>query len=152
MLERFHIRTNPKAQIQKHKSKTKFINKPVQSTCMADTKQKILITSALPYANGQIHLGHMVEYIQTDVLARFLRAKGNDIIYVCADDTHGTQIEINARKKGISHEQLIAKYYREHISDFADFHVKFDSYYTTNSPENRKFSDFIFAKLKERGY
>ena len=119
---------------------------------MADTKQKILITSALPYANGPIHLGHMVEYIQTDVLARFLRAKGNDIIYVCADDTHGTPIEINARKQGISPEQLIAKYYREHISDFADFHVKFDSYYTTNSPENRKFSDFIFAKLKERGY
>ncbi len=119
---------------------------------MPEASQKILVTSALPYANGPIHIGHMVEYIQTDVLVRYLRAKRNDVIYVCADDTHGAPIEINARKQGITPEQLIGKYYREHIADFSDFLIKFDSYYTTNSPENKKFAERIFTKLKEKGF
>ncbi|MGA1843149.1 MAG: methionine--tRNA ligase [bacterium] len=115
------------------------------------TNEKILVTSALPYANGPIHLGHMVEYIQTDIYCRYLRLVGKDCIYCCADDTHGAPIEINARKLGVSPEDLIARYYDEHLNDFRAFHISFDSYYTTNSPENKAFSDLIFGRLKERG-
>ncbi|MDY6862017.1 MAG: methionine--tRNA ligase [Thermodesulfobacteriota bacterium] len=114
-------------------------------------KQKTVVTSALPYANGPIHLGHLIEYIQTDIYVRFLRLTGGDVIYCCADDTHGTPIEISSLKEGISPEELIKRYYNEHIEDFKDFHIKFDSYYSTNSPENKYFSDLIFTKLKENG-
>jgi len=117
---------------------------------MSENK-KILVTSALPYANGPIHLGHMVEYILTDIYCRYLRLIGEDCIYCCADDTHGAPIEINARKLGISPEDLIAKYYKEHLEDFKAFQISFDSYYSTNSPENKEFSDLIFSRLKERG-
>ncbi len=113
---------------------------------------KTLVTAALPYANGSIHLGHMVEYIQADAYVRFLRSTGENVIFICADDTHGSPIEINARKQGISPEELIKRYYDEHRKDFADFLVSFDNYYTTNSPENKKFSDFFFLKLKEKGH
>ncbi|MBN2372616.1 methionine--tRNA ligase [bacterium] len=113
--------------------------------------EKILVTSALPYANGPIHLGHMVEYILTDIYCRFLRLTARDCIFCCADDTHGAPIEINARKLDISPEELIARYYSEHREDFERFHISFDSYYTTNSPENKAFSDLIFTRLKERG-
>src|SRR3989338_4660354 len=102
--------------------------------------KKILVTSALPYANGSIHLGHLVEYIQTDIFVRFLKLIGKDVIYACADDTHGTPIEINAKKQGITPEQLIAKYYKEHLEDFKAFHIHFDSYYSTNSKENKHYS------------
>ncbi len=113
--------------------------------------KRVLITSALPYANGPIHIGHLVEYIQTDIYSRFLKLKGVKAVYVCADDTHGTPIEINARKLGIDPEELIAKYHDEHKKDFNDFHIKFDSYYTTNSDENKKFSDYVFNALKQKG-
>lgn len=112
---------------------------------------KILVTSALPYANGSIHLGHMVEYIQTDIYVRFLKLIGEDAVYICADDTHGTPIEISAKKQGILPEQLIDKYHKEHLQDFTDFHIKFDSYYSTNSEENKKFAELIFNKLNEKG-
>jgi methionyl-tRNA synthetase len=112
---------------------------------------KILVTSALPYANGPIHMGHLVEYIQTDIYVRFLKAKGLDAIYICADDTHGAPIEINARKQGITPEQLIARSYEEHLRDFADCQITFDEFYTTNSPENKQYADLIFTRLKERG-
>ncbi|HLC99326.1 MAG TPA: methionine--tRNA ligase [Candidatus Nanoarchaeia archaeon] len=112
--------------------------------------KKIVVTSALPYANGPIHLGHLVEYIQTDVFVRFLKLIGEPAIYCCADDTHGTPIEISAQKKGVFPEQLIGEMHREHLKDFQDFHISFDSYYSTNSPENRKFSDFIFNELKKK--
>jgi methionyl-tRNA synthetase len=116
---------------------------------MADS---ILITSALPYANGSIHLGHLVEYIQTDIFVRFLKMTGQDVVYMCADDTHGTPIEINARRAGITPEALISRYYDEHQRDFADFHIAFDCYYSTNSPENRRHSEYIFEQLRQQGH
>lgn len=114
-------------------------------------KKKIVVTSALPYANGSLHIGHMVEYIQTDIFVRFLKLTGEDAIYCCADDTHGTPIQIKAEQLGIKPEELIAKFHKEHLKDFKDFHISFDSYYTTNSPENQKYAEFIFSKLKENG-
>lgn len=115
-------------------------------------KEKILITAALPYANGSIHLGHMVEYIQADIYSRAMKLFGKHAVFVCADDTHGAPIEIKATSLGMKPEQLIDKYYKEHTKDFADFGVLFDSYYSTNSPENKTYSDFIFTKLKEAGH
>ena len=96
-------------------------------------EQKIIVTSALPYANGSIHVGHLVEYIQTDIFVRFLKLAGKDAIYCCADDTHGAPIEIKSAELGIEPEQLIEKFNKEHQEDFRDFHIGFDSYYTTNS-------------------
>jgi methionyl-tRNA synthetase len=110
-----------------------------------------LITSALPYANGSIHLGHLVEYIQTDILVRFLKMTGQDAVYMCANDTHGTPIEVNARRVGITPEELINRYYEEHQRDFADFHIAFDCFYSTNSPENRRHSEYIFERLRQQG-
>ncbi|MCZ6874161.1 MAG: methionine--tRNA ligase [bacterium] len=112
----------------------------------------ILVTSALPYANGSIHLGHLVEYIQTDIFVRFLKMTGQDAVYLCADDTHGTPIEINARRAGITPETLISLYYEEHQQDFADFHITFDCYYSTNSPENQRHSEYIFEQLRQQGH
>ena len=112
---------------------------------------KIVVTSALPYANGSIHIGHLVEYIQTDIFVRFLKLIGKDAIYCCADDTHGTPIEIKATQLGIKPEELIAKFHKEHQKDFADFNIHFDSYYSTNSPENKKYADQIFLALKDKG-
>lgn len=114
-------------------------------------KRNVLMTAALPYANGPLHLGHMVEYVQADIYSRYLRANGDKVVFVCADDTHGTPIEINAAKQGITPNELIAKYYEEHLEDFGKFNVKFDSYYSTNSPENKKYADLFFTTLKEKG-
>jgi methionyl-tRNA synthetase len=113
--------------------------------------RKILVTSALPYANGAIHLGHLVEYIQTDVWVRFQKMQGNECWYVCADDTHGTPIMLRAEKDGITPEALIERVHGEHSRDFAGFHVAFDNYYTTHSPENRFFCEDIYGKLKAAG-
>jgi len=119
---------------------------------MAKKAPSIVVTSALPYANGPIHIGHLVEYIQTDIYVRFLRLSGKSAVYCCAGDTHGTPIEINAQKLGVTPEQLVAKYLKEHQEDFAKYHIKFDSYYSTNSEENRYFSEKIYAALKENGH
>src|SRR3989338_7194898 len=113
---------------------------------------KTLVTAALPYANGSLHLCHMVEYVQADVFVRFLRLAGEDVVFVCADDSHGTPIEVNASKQGIAPEQLIEKYYEEHRQDFSDFLISFDEFYTTNSPENQRYSEFFFNTLKEKGH
>ena len=94
-------------------------------------KRKILVTSALPYANGSIHLGHLVEYIQTDIWVRFQKMRGHTVYYVCADDTHGTPIMLRAEKEGISPEMLIARVHDEHLGDFTGFHIQFDNYYST---------------------
>jgi methionyl-tRNA synthetase len=112
----------------------------------------ILITSALPYANGSIHLGHLVEYIMTDIYVRFLKMTGQDAVYMCADDTHGTPIEVNARRAGITPEALIGRYYEEHQRDFADFDIAFDCFYHTNSEENRRHSEYIFEQLRDQGH
>ncbi|MCF8179034.1 MAG: methionine--tRNA ligase [Sulfuritalea sp.] len=113
--------------------------------------RKILVTSALPYANGAIHLGHLVEYIQTDIWSRFQKMRGHECWYVCADDTHGTPIMLRAEKEGITPEALIERVHAEHSRDFAGFHVAFDNYYTTHSDETRHYSEDIFAKLKAAG-
>ncbi len=111
--------------------------------------RRIIVTSALPYANGAIHIGHLVEYLQTDFWVRFQKMRGNDCVYVCADDTHGTPIMVRARKEGITPEELIARSHAEHSADFAGFGVAFDNYYTTNSPENRVFCNAIYDKMVE---
>ncbi|WP_413439199.1 methionine--tRNA ligase [Sulfuriferula sp. GW1] len=113
--------------------------------------RKILVTSALPYANGAIHLGHLVEYIQTDIWVRFQKMHGHECYYVCADDTHGTPIMLRAEKEGITPEQLIARVHGEHLRDFTGFHVGFDSYHSTNSEENRELSSTVYLKLREAG-
>jgi methionyl-tRNA synthetase len=113
--------------------------------------RKILVTSALPYANGAIHLGHLVEYIQTDIWVRFQKLRGHQCIYCCADDTHGTPIMLRAEKEGITPEQLIDRVWHEHKRDFDGFHVEFDNFYSTNSPETRHYSDTIYKRLKEAG-
>jgi methionyl-tRNA synthetase len=114
--------------------------------------RKILVTSALPYANGSIHLGHMLEYIQTDIWVRFQKHIGNDCIYVCADDAHGSAIMLHAQKEGITPEQLIANVQAEHSADFASFLVEFDNFYTTHSPENRALSSLIYSRLRDAGH
>jgi methionyl-tRNA synthetase len=113
--------------------------------------ERLLITSALPYANGPIHLGHMVEYVQTDIYVRFLRSCGRDVIYLCADDTHGTPIELNAAKQGLPPEKFVAQYYEEHQRDFRDFDVQLDYFWSTNSAENKKYSELIYERLKAAG-
>ncbi len=113
--------------------------------------RKILVTSALPYANGSIHLGHLVEYIQTDIWVRFLKMQGHTVHYVCADDTHGTPIMLRAEKEGLTPEALIEKVHAEHSQDFAEFLVQFDNYYSTNSEENRALSSNIYKALKANG-
>ncbi len=116
------------------------------------TQRKILITSALPYANGPIHLGHMLEYIQTDIWSRFQKARGHQCYYVCADDAHGTPIMLKAQQLGITPEQMIAQTSQEHQADFADFLIGFDNYHSTHSEENRQFASEIYTKLDQGGY
>jgi len=116
------------------------------------SKRRIVVTSALPYANGDIHLGHLVEYIQTDFWVRFQKLRGNECVYICADDTHGTPIMIRARKEGITPEQLIARSHDLHFKDFSDFQIAFDNYYSTNSPENKELSERIYAAAEKQGF
>lgn len=118
----------------------------------AQTPRKILITSALPYANGPIHLGHLVEYIQTDIWARFQKMRGHHCTYVCADDAHGTPIMLRAQAEGITPEQLIEKSSQEHQADFAGFNIGFDHYHSTNSPENEELAGYIYTQLKDKGH
>ncbi|MFI8373120.1 methionine--tRNA ligase [Pseudomonas helleri] len=114
--------------------------------------RKILVTSALPYANGSIHLGHMLEYIQTDMWVRFQKHRGNQCTYVCADDAHGSAIMLRAEKEGITPEQLIANVQAEHSADFAEFLVDFDNFHSTHAEENRELSSAIYIKLREAGH
>ena len=114
--------------------------------------RKILVTSALPYANGPIHLGHLVEYIQTDIWVRFQKQRGNACYFVCADDTHGTPIMLKADREGITPEQLIAQVGKEHLADFTEFGVAFDNYHSTHSEENRSYSSLIYKRLRDAGH
>jgi methionyl-tRNA synthetase len=114
--------------------------------------RRILVTSALPYANGPIHLGHLVEYIQTDIWVRFQRMRGHECYYVCADDAHGTPIMLRAQQEGIIPEALIERFSQEHQADFADFAISFDNYYSTHSPENRALSETIYLRNRDGGH
>ena len=114
--------------------------------------RKILVTSALPYANGSIHMGHMVEYIQTDIWVRFQKMRGHECIYVCADDAHGTPIMLRAQNEGIDPEELIARVKKEHQADFADFEVGFDNFHSTHSDENRELAETIYTRLNDAGF
>ena len=118
---------------------------------MTEQARKILVTSALPYANGAIHLGHMVEYTQTDIWVRSMKMAGHECWYVCADDTHGTPIMLSAQKQGITPEELIARMHAEHERDFADFHIEFDNFYSTNSEENRELAQDMYRRLDQAG-
>ncbi|MBN1456897.1 MAG: methionine--tRNA ligase [Sedimentisphaerales bacterium] len=113
--------------------------------------RKIVVTSALPYANGPIHLGHLVEYLQTDIWVRFQKLNGNSCYYFCADDTHGTPIMIRAKDEGIKPEDLIERVHTEHLRDFTSFGIEFDNYYSTHSDENRQFSELIYNRSVESG-
>jgi len=115
------------------------------------TPRKILVTSALPYANGSIHIGHLVEYIQTDIWVRFQKMQGHETHYVCADDTHGTPIMLRAEKEGISPEALIARVHGEHLRDFTGFHVAFDHYGSTHSDATRDYAETIYRSLRDAG-
>jgi len=116
------------------------------------SQRKILVTSALPYANGPLHMGHLVEYIQTDIWVRFQKLSGNLCTYVCADDAHGTAISLHAEKQGITPEESVARINVERIRDFGDFHVAFDNYHSTHSDENRRLSESIYLALKANGH
>ena len=116
------------------------------------TQRKILVTSALPYANGPIHLGHLLEYIQTDIWSRFQNSRGNLCTFVCADDAHGTAIMLRAEQEGITPEELIDRVRIEHHEDFKNFHIHFDNYHSTHSEENRYFSELIYTRLRDAGH
>lgn len=118
---------------------------------MTMKKRKMLVTSALPYANGAIHLGHMVEHIQTDVWVRFQKMRGHECYYCCADDTHGTPIMLAAEKQGMTPEQMIEKTHAEHLADFTGFGIGYDNYYSTHSPENKQYAEQIYLALKANG-
>ncbi len=118
---------------------------------MSSPQRRLLVTSALPYANGQIHIGHLVEYVQTDIWVRFQRMRGHEVHYVGADDTHGTPIMLRAEKEGITPKELIANVWKEHKRDFDNFLISFDNYYTTDSPENEKLAQSIYLKLRDVG-
>src|SRR5258708_38406310 len=109
---------------------------------------RTLVTQALPYANGSLHLGHMVEAVQTDVYVRARKAAGRDVIYICADDTHGTPIEINAARAGVPPEQVVARFHKEHKADYDAFLISFDDVYTTHSPENVKHAAALIQALQ----
>jgi methionyl-tRNA synthetase len=115
-------------------------------------KKPVFITSALPYANGPLHIGHMVEYVQTDIYSRYLKLRGKDALYCCADDTHGTPIEVNAAKEGKTPEEFIAHWFTKHFEEMKAYHVLHDSYYSTNSPESKHFTELIFNRLRENGH
>ncbi|MEM7181080.1 MAG: methionine--tRNA ligase [Spirochaetota bacterium] len=115
-------------------------------------KEKILVTTALPYANGPIHLGHLLEAVQADIWVRYQKAKGNDCYFFCADDTHGTPVMLAAQKAGITPEELVTKIHKEHYNDLSGFHIDYDNYYTTNSPENQKYAEEIYTTLKQKGH
>jgi methionyl-tRNA synthetase len=119
---------------------------------MSQTPRKILITSALPYANGPIHIGHLVEYIQTDIWSRFQKMRGHHCLYVCADDAHGTPIMLRARQEGIEPVNLITRMAREHQADFADFRIGFDNYHSTHSPENQACANTIYERNRDGGH
>ena len=123
-----------------------------KSSVPSTDKRKILVTCALPYANGSIHLGHLLEHIQTDIWVRFQRMRGHETYFVCADDAHGTPIMLKAQELGITPEEMIAGVREEHMADFADFHISYDNYHSTHSDENKAFAEEIYNRLHAKGH
>ena len=119
---------------------------------MSSNSRQIVVTSALPYANGPIHIGHLLEYIQTDIWARYQKMRGHECIYVCADDAHGTPIMLRAQAEGVTPQVLIDRMKSEHEQDFADFSVNFDNFHSTHSDENRELSTLIYTRLRDAGH
>lgn len=119
---------------------------------MANDPRKLLVTCALPYANGSIHLGHMLEHIQADIWVRYQRLRGNVVNFICADDAHGTPIMLKAQQMGITPEEMIAAVSEEHQKDFAGFDISFDNYHSTHSDENRELASHIYLELKKNGF
>ncbi|MFT5111858.1 MAG: methionyl-tRNA synthetase [Parasphingorhabdus sp.] len=126
--------------------------KVTRAVSMSSEPRQILVTSALPYANGPIHIGHLLEYIQTDIWVRFQKMRGHEVYYVCADDAHGTPIMLRAKSEGISPEKLIDRVWKEHKADFDDFDIEFDNYYSTHSDENRTLAEYIYNALNRDGH
>ena len=118
----------------------------------APTPRKILVTSALPYANGSLHLGHLLEQVQTDIWVRFQKSRGHHCVYICADDTHGTAIMLTAERLGISAQQQIDNIKQEHVRDSTGFLIGFDNFHTTHSEENRFWCETIYQRLKENNH
>ncbi len=127
-------------------------SQPIAQSPAKPSQRKILVTSALPYANGSIHLGHLVEYIQTDIWVRFQKMRGHECTYVCADDAHGTAIMLKAEQNGLTPEEQIANVKAEHEKDFADFLIEFDNFHSTHSQENKALSELIYSRLLENGH
>lgn len=124
----------------------------IAALTMAQVAKKLLVTCALPYANGPIHLGHMLEHIQADIWVRYQRMRGNEVYFICADDAHGTPIMLKAQQQGVTPEQMIAEMSQEHQTDFAGFNISYDNYHSTHSDENRELSTLIYSCLKENGF
>ncbi len=134
------------------KAKTSTAAPKSKSSMMRGSKSgKVVITAALPYANGPIHIGHLLEYIQADIYSRFLKLIGTFAIYICASDMHGTPIEVNARKVGKEPEQFALEYWQDHQNDFKSYLIHFDNYYKTHSPENKEISEWVYHTLKQKG-
>ncbi|MCX8956497.1 methionine--tRNA ligase [Erwinia psidii] len=129
-----------------------LLNRYELSLTMTQVAKKLLVTCALPYANGPIHLGHMLEHIQADIWVRYQRMRGNEVYFICADDAHGTPIMLKAQQQGIEPEQMIAEMSREHQTDLAGFGISYDNYHSTHSDENRELSELIYTRLKENGF
>ncbi len=134
------------------KQPVKELKKQQQTKATKITASKIVITAALPYANGPIHIGHLLEYIQADIYSRFLKLMGKDALYICASDMHGTPIEVNACKANLSPEVFVEQYWKEHQEDFRSFLIDFDNYYKTHSPENKETSELFYSTLQKKGY
>src|SRR3990167_212240 len=120
------------------------------SSFVNSNSSKIIVTAALPYANGDIHIGHLLEYVQADIYSRFLKLQGKNALYICASDMHGTPIEVNATKAGKDPEKFANEFWKDHQQDFASFLIHFDNYYKTHSPENKELAEFFFAELKKK--
>ncbi|XMR49125.1 class I tRNA ligase family protein [Escherichia coli] len=119
---------------------------------MTQVAKKMLVTCALPYANGSIHLGHMLEHIQADIWVRYQRMRGHQVTFLCADDAHGTPIMLKAQQIGNTPEEMIAAVSKEHQTDFAGFNISFDNYHSTHSDENRELAELIYGRLKDGGF
>ncbi|HLC71151.1 MAG TPA: methionine--tRNA ligase, partial [Candidatus Nanoarchaeia archaeon] len=120
------------------------------SSFVNSNSSKIIVTAALPYANGQIHIGHLLEYVQADIYTRFLRLIGKNVLYICASDMHGTPVEVNAAKAGKAPEQFATEFWQEHQKDFASYEIVFDNYYKTHSPENKELAEYFYKTLKKK--